>query len=224
MSSAVLDDPRARVGRPIHETRLVDALVPCLGAVFAPGAGRSVYLLREPELGRGRPDLIALLASPTGVAAYRRRGLRLPHLTAAFAVDGATDDGALGVSRDYARKVRRHLTATGWNSQALHSAELVYDSLAIEAKMDDWRRAVRQASKFQSLSHRSALLLPDAVAQRTDSKMLKFYEIGLLGVAGTNVCWRRTAPKRMPEIGARLWLLELLVRGLEAGSAYKLSL
>jgi hypothetical protein len=211
------------VGRPIHEAKLVGALIDRVPEVFPPGRGRSLYILREPQLGRGRPDIIALLVSSAGLDAYQRRGLRLPHLTAALSLGPQTDDIGAGITNDYARKVQRRLGHLGWNEHKLRLASLVYDSMSIEAKMDDWRRAIRQASKFQPLTHRSALLLPEGVAQRASVTALEFYGLGVLSVSGTAIEWQREAPKRVPAIAARLWLLELLLRGIEDNSAYKAS-
>jgi hypothetical protein len=144
-------------------------------------------------------------------------------LTAALTLGTETDEIGAGITNDYARKVQRRLDHLGWNEHKLRLANLVHDSISIEAKMDDWRRAIRQASKFQLLTHRSALLLPDGVAERVSRAALEFYGLGVLSVSGTAVEWQREAPKRVPAIAARLWLLELLLRGIEDNSAYKAS-
>lgn len=113
---------------------------------------------------------------------------------------------------------------SGWSAREITAAAaLVHDSLAIEAKLRDWRRAVRQAAKFSPLVARSALLLPGTAAE-PQATSLDFYSLGLLEAdPRARVRWVKSAPPQDLPAYARLWLLELLARGLRDGTAQRLS-
>lgn len=221
-----LADQRAlrRVGIPIHETLLVEAAVKFLPRLFPPGAGRSLYVLREPEVGAGRPDVVALHVSPGGLTSHLERRPPIPHSTAAKSLHDTSDDGSFGVEKPYGRRLRRSMIESGWSAREIAAAAaLVHDSLAIEVKLRDWRRAVRQAAKFSPLVARSALLLPGTAAEPTAAS-LDFYSLGLLQAdPRARVRWVKNAPPQTLPPYARLWLLELLARGLRDGSAQRLS-
>lgn len=214
----------SRVGEPLHERVLTDAVVKTAGQLMPPGPGRSVYVLSEPELGNGRPDIIMLAASSLAVKAFAQRGLRLPHSTAARVLDPDADFERLGVGPSYGRRLRAQLLATGWStSLAAQAGNIVHASLGIEAKMKDWRRALRQVSRFRSSVGQSALLVPAAVAEKVNQTSLEFYRSGLLSMNDEGVAWSVPPIDQAIDGSRRLWLLELLLRGLEDGSAHKFS-
>lgn len=213
-----------RVGEPVHERVLTEALAREAGRLMPPGVGRSLYVLSEPEVGNGRPDAILLTISSSALSAFQRTGLRLPHATAARVLDVDMDDSGLGVSSSYARQVRGQLRTEGWSEAKVKaSAHIVRDSLGVEAKMKDWRRAVRQLSRFRSSVNMSALLVPQDIEQAVDHKSLDFYGAGLITLTTNGISWSLPAQRRPLELARRLWLLELLVRGLESGTAHRFS-
>lgn len=214
---------RQRVGEPIHETALTLLAQRRADRILPPGPGRSLYVLLEPELGRGRPDIILMAVSSAALSAFTRASLRLPTLTAARALDLTVADSDLGVTDKYARQLRRELSLNGWNLSDAARRTLVGDSIALEAKIRDWSRAIRQAAVYADWCHRSALLMPSKAAKRVPSSALDFYGLGLLDAKNSRVSWEAPAPKRHLRPAVQFWLIELLIRGLENGTAYRFS-
>lgn len=213
-----------RVGVPTHELVLTRALAASIGRLFPPGSGRTTFVILEPEIGRGRPDAIAVQISTSGLLAVQREGLRLPHLTASRAASASGDAASFGVTGPYGRHLQAKIRTAGWTERRAASvANLVVDSLAVEAKVKDWRRAMRQVASFRRYAHRAALLLPDNVASRVDEETLNVYETGLLSEHDGRVSWARAAPRLPIDPAASTWLVELLVRGLDQGTAYSAS-
>ncbi|WP_143546090.1 MULTISPECIES: hypothetical protein [unclassified Rhodococcus (in: high G+C Gram-positive bacteria)] len=203
------------VGVPIHEARLTEAFAQDAHNLMPPGAGRSLHLLLEPRIGRGRPDVLLLAISSSGLISYLRKANRLATFTEAQVISGDVDE-PVGVSATYARDLRSKMQAANWkDSQLAHARNLVHDSLAVEAKMSDWRRAVRQVARFGPMAHRTAILMPENVAARVDLPTLGVYESGLIKMSGDRLSWLRTAPKRPLGDAQKLWLLELLHRQLQ---------
>ena len=97
------------------------------------------------------------------------------------------------------------------------------DSLAIEAKLKDWRRALRQVSTFAGLVNRTAILMPEVVSMRIPSDFLDFYGTGVIAESKDRVYLHHSPPPRPLNLSAQAWLLELLIRGLEQGTAYRYS-
>ena len=221
----VLDHPVAgvrRVGVPIQERFLTDALLMDVDAILRPGVGRSIFAVQEAELGAGRPDVIFLTVNVGALEAFRRTGLRLPSQLAARALDPAIAEDEMGVTRSHLRVVQRDLRERGWSGASVERlAAVLHDSLAVEAKVKDWRQAVRQVSKFRRLFHRSAVLMPRRPLPDASERAMNIYGCGLLFEDAARVRWERESAVTEPQLWARLWLLELLVRGLEDGSAHR---
>lgn len=212
--------PAARVGQPTHELRLIYSLERNLWRLCRPGKGRVSYVLFEPEVGAGRPDAIVITVSKGALERFRATGLRVPTPSATRALTD-TDEMALGLSPQYVRALRRQLSLSGWSPREFdRAARIVNDSLAIEAKISDWRRALQQVVKFQVTAHQAAILMPAQAATRLPGPTLEKYGIGLIAEAEGKSEWS-VSPRRyeLPEF-SRVWLLELLLRGLEDGTAY----
>lgn len=229
MSLAPLEEIRAlpaksRVGVPVQERLLTEGFVSRARTVMSPGPGRSVFVIEEPELGAGRPDLILVTVAQSSVHWYIQRGLSLTSPAAARVLDPHVSDAKLGISRGYAAALRRDLAAQGWGREdPSRIASLVTDSLAVEAKIRDWRRALQQVARFRRHVHRTAILMPPRDLPAEADRSLDFYGSGFLHLDSAAVWWERQAVSSEPSVGARLWTLELLRRGLGDGTAYRLS-
>lgn len=211
---------RPPVGVPIHEIALYEALDRCAARVFSPGAGRSTYFVSEPELGYGRPDAILLTISPASLSGFRRRELRLPSLNAAKSLTG---EGS-SLTERHARTLSRDLERAGWSERDLRwAAHMVADALAVEAKLSDWRRAIRQAAAYRVGTGRSAVLLPGHVGDRVDVRNLETHGVGLLLEDDRSVQWKLAAPRTEVSVSRRAWLVELLLRGLDSGAAHRVT-
>lgn len=191
-----------------------------------PGPGRSVYVVEEPELGgAGRPDLIFVTIAAATLRAYQKAGLRLPSQASARLLDvshvAATSGG---ISATYAQNLRRGLAVRGWTQgDAEHFASMVTDTFAVEAKIRDWKRAMHQVARFRRMFDRSAILMPSRELPPETWRSLDFYRCGLLFRDNNRFHWVREPIATAPPMWSRVWLLELTLRGLESGRAYKLS-
>jgi hypothetical protein len=221
MSMRQVPSPR-RIGEPIHERRLTESLKASVNDILRPGAGRSVYVIEEADLGAGRPDVVLLAVSTRALAAFQSSGLRIPSPLAAKILDSGFREDELGVGQRHARSLRRDLEFHGWSeSQAKRVAFTLHDSLGIEAKVKDWRQAIRQVSKFRRLFHRSAVLMPRRIMPHQSNVAMDFYGCGLLFQDASKVEWQRASTLNEPRVWARLWLMELLLRGLNDGTAHR---
>lgn len=214
-----------RVGMPIHERSLTAAFSSEARSLAPPGPGRSLYLVEEPAIGgSGRPDILLLTMAPSAMALHQKLGMRLPALNAARLLDRTVDPDRLGLSTSYVKAIRRDLERQGWTlDYADHLAELVADTLAVEAKMSDWRRAVRQVARFRHLFHRSAVLMPERDFPEEASRSMAFYGCGLLVNGDSAIRWQRSPELQRPTVASRLWSIELALRGFEGGSTHRLS-
>ncbi len=215
---------RPTVGVPIHETALVRALEGRLSDVYRPGPGRSTYVLLEPELGQGRPDLMLVTISSSTVASFLSRNLRVPSLAAARALDKTLDAAQLGISEGYARSLRKSLTDSGWNDNDVKRyTSAVHDVTAVEAKMSDWTRALRQAIRFKSFVDQAVILMPSERVSKIKMENLEHYQIGLMSSDSTGIRWELKPTEMRTDYANRIWALELLLRGIDRGTAYRFS-
>lgn len=210
---------RNRVGVPFAERAITDALAVHARALFPPRSGRSLYLLREVEIGIGRPDLLLLVASPRRVEARREAGLRLGNLTEAEILGAARNDYSSRHTLSHRRAVLARLADRGWVSGQktvrIPLGPVVADSLIIEAKVADWGRGIVQLSRSRWLSHRAALAISATLNHRVRRTALRANGLGLLLLAGDEPRWQVAAPRRSLSVGADLWLTELLIRSGE---------
>lgn len=217
-SAAILLGPsstRSSVGVPVAEKLLTDSLVAQVHRLYPPGAGRSIYLLPEAGTRRGRPDLLMVHASSTAVVAHAARGLRLPSPAAAYAITSSANEAVrASVSTTRTRRLRQEMLEVGWTrATAARAASLVHFSVAIEAKVRDWRRGFRQVSHWGPVAHRSAILMPERQLLLVPPEVLRTYDVDLLAqMPGGNIEVTRSGRQVEPVAGARLWMLELVIR------------
>lgn len=222
-STAFASSEERRVGVPTHEAVLTGRLAASAGALFPPGPGRSSWLILEPQTGFGVPDVLIVRASATAVAAHQVRKLRIPTVSAARVL-AASSHSAPGITRKYAQTLRTELARQGWTEATVRSAaNVVTDSMAIEVKMQDAKRALQQLGKFRVSAHRAAICMPVETAHRASRTTLERFGAGLIVAEDSRIVWEMPARYQpLPEY-RRLWLAELLIRAFESGSAYRLS-
>lgn len=210
---------RSSVGQPIAEAGLTSAVLQHARTLVSPGPGRVLLTLSEVELGLGRPDVVLLTASLTGLAARARQGLRLANLTEAQVL--VSVDGRLATqhSESHVRTVTRRLAENGWltrTGQLRAVPRLVAQSLLIEAKVRDWRNGVGQLTRTRWVAQRSALLVPAATSHLVPRAMLRHNRLGLIVERSDgSLRWEvRTRPRQLSPL-ADVWLTELAIRHLE---------
>lgn len=207
-----------RVGEPIHEVRLTASLEASIGRLIKPGPGRSLFVIAEAEAPIGRPDVAAVIVAQTVVTTYIRAGVRLPNVTAAKLLLTSSPANRT----DHEARVFKDLERSGWTrAHAERLSAAVRKTLAVEAKVRDWRAGLRQVTRFRRDFSYSALLLPARPASERFSESLAVYGCGLLVEDGGRIRWDREAQRIDPPSWANLWMLELVARGLENGTAYR---
>lgn len=195
------------VGQAIHELALTDALRLSSERLLPPGPGRSAVVIPEASIGRGRPDVLIVVVSMTSLKAYLSSGLRVETLTHARAlVASASSSAALGGN------ALKNVGGTWAGADVRRYSKSVFDSLAVEAKMKDWKQAIRQASRFRHLAHRAAIMLPDSVLLNRVEPYLGTYDLGFIGFSRSRPVWCVSAGKSELRPGNALWLLELAAR------------
>lgn len=156
--------------------------------------------------------------SSSALNAFRTSGLRLPSLNAARGLIGAGSN----VTDKHARALARDLERAGWTQRAMtQAAGMVADSVAVEAKLSEWRRAIRQAAGYRVGAGRAAILVPVRVGALVEARNLESHGIGLLTEDSARIRWSVAAPYSETSISHRVWLLELLLRGLESNTAHR---
>lgn len=181
------ENQRRRIGVPVQEGLLTAGFLQRVYGAKRPGLGRSTYVLLEPQLGAGRPDVVLLTISPSALEWFRRSDLRLPSPLAARAADPRSDITSLGVSKSHALAVRRNLERQGWlDADFARISNIISESVAIEAKMRDWKSAIRQVAKFRGLFSQSAILMPRRPLPDAAFTALAYYDCGLLFLKTTS--------------------------------------
>lgn len=216
---STVSDPKPLVGEPVAEARLTEAVLRHAHSLIAPGPGRRLLALSEVELGLGRPDIVLLSASPNGLDARARRGLRLANLTEAQILASLHGNGCSQHSDSHVRAVSRRLVQGGWIDRrgAVRPVRSLIDrSLLIEAKIKDWRNGVGQLTRTRWVAERSALLVPSNRSHLVPRTMLRHNRVGLVieRPDGTLRWEVRPRPRRLSFL-ADVWLTELAIRHLE---------
>lgn len=213
-----------RVGVPKAEAHLTAQLARSAGALFAPGPGRSSWLILEPKTGFGIPDALMVQASSQAVLFAQRRQLRIPTLSAARVLAAGRGGSAPGLSPQHARAIELRMSREGWDSDGVRRmSDLVHDSLAIEVKLNDAKRALQQLNKFRVSVHRAAVCMPATTAHRASRSTLEHLGGGLIVADMDGVRWEILPTRREIPSYRRLWLAELLLRGIESETAHKFS-
>jgi|GEM_PF-4106927 len=211
-----ISDSVKTVGVPGAEKFLTDSLIRQSGTLFAPGRGRKIYRVLEPQMMRGRPDVLLTTISPSALISYAHQGLRLPNASAARVLD-MDFNNKTGLSINYERSMRKKLLEQGWTlTKAERWSSIVQHSIGVECKLKDWRRAVRQVAHFRSAFESAYILMPNNSTAPIRREFLDTYDAGLLECSpdGKVNMVMPSNPKRL-SVSSGLWILELVLRELE---------
>lgn len=210
---------RSPVGVPVQEQRLTEATVATAGDLL-PGYG-SLVVVREAAVGIGKPDLILMRVDLERLALRRSAGLRLRNYQEAVALRAFREDRAddLALTKGYVRRLKRTLVDRGWFELADRDTVILH-SLVIEAKLNDWRRAVGQLAQVRWAASLAALVVPHRLAPRIPSSVLERRGMGIITVddLGSTVWSRPSEPDVLPfELDG--WLAELAIREIESSTS-----
>ncbi len=197
------------VGVPTRELVLHHALQTSHRQLINPGRGRKLVYLHEPILSSGRPDGLLIIVNPSAYASFKAKQLRLPSFTSAEALAEAGDSSS---NRSRNRTIAT-LNKNGWTRELLtRSANVIHYTLAVEAKMDNWKQAIRQAGKYRFDATASAILMPKSTVSRVRHKLLDNYHIGLIGFEQDRLNWIKRSPAGQLTEAVAAWTVELLLR------------
>jgi hypothetical protein len=210
---------RARRAGP--ELTIQDAVADAIPTFFST-KDESIWAAASLPIGAGMPDLIAASYSPH-IFALREISNSNPHVLAylrAFGkVRAETIAERTGVPR---RKLDRQLSDL-FDAAVLHAPTactfrlrpewrgILSEIIAIEVKVSDWQRAIRQAARNRVFCTQSYVALPAAVANRV-RKDHAFVQLGLglLSISENNaVTTLRKAVRRKPLVWAYYYRVAL---------------
>ena len=216
-----------RPRRPGPELRIEDAVVAQLDALFGEHVCRW-WLGASVPIGAGRPDFVAVSYEErlSALAAVQTDGLLLAYLRSVREARFETIVARLGQP---GRTVERELAALRaidavWEREGVFSIapgwrDVLRGIVAIESKVEDWKRAVRQASRNRIFATKSFVALPCKTAQRVSSSpMFQELGIGIISVDdGGSAKITRTATTQ----ATRVWLYYFRLASLVAQQATK---
>ena len=222
-NGAPWDASTPRLGLPIHEAELVERIKSGGRLLMPPGRGRTLIILDEVPFSNGRTDLLMVVASwqalfRLATSAPRFRTEIECHVAADSLLDEVFRPSAtaarLRVSEPYVRRIAARVADANTERTIRRDARIVADSCVIEAKMDDWRRALAQASRYRGRAHRIAVALPEQSASNGNRAYFRRRGVGLVSLDAKPISWSLRPRKRGLHIGASLWLAELVRRRL----------
>lgn len=221
-SPAIRKVSETSVGVPIGEALLTNAALDQASVIIRPGSGRILIRLTEVDLGLGRPDILMIAASKSGLLARANRGLRLANLTEAKILVSAHEQSRSQYSAGHVASVIRRLRRVGWLDEYNRMPELprlVTKSVLLEAKMRDWRTGIQQLARTTWVADRSALLVPKYLERLIPNIALTHNRLGLVvqNDAG-QLQWRLHGRSHRPSRLADVWLTELAIRKLLSDS------
>lgn len=141
-----------------------------------------------------------ILARTDPLQLERRIASELP---AVLTQSGAQAVAGIANGQDLTERVRavRHLRASGHIREvggrlALSPAlrDAYTDIIAVELKLDDWRRADAQAERYRTYADRSYVALP---AERITAKIEEFFSRGSVGLIAVEETARIVVPARL---------------------------
>jgi hypothetical protein len=206
------------VGVPIEEALLTSAALDQSSVILRPGSGRVLIRLTEVDLGLGRPDILMIVASKTGLISRAESGLRLANLTEARILVSVIQKTRYQYTAGHVASVIRRLRRVGWldnQNRMPQLTRLVSQSVLLEAKMRDWKSGIQQLARTTWVAERSALLVPVDLERLIPRVMLKHNRLGLVVQSETGqISWRLHGRARRPSLLADVWLTELAIRNL----------
>ena len=217
------DASTARLGWPIHEAELVERITSGGRLLMPPGHGRTLIVLHEVPFSNARTDILMVVASWQALfrlttSAPRFRTEVECHVAADLLLGKvfrpSTTAARLRVSESYVRRLAGRVSDGNTARTIQRDARIVADSCVIEAKIDDWRRALAQASRYRERAHRIAVALPEQSASNGNRAYFRRRGVGLVSIDAHPIAWSLRPRKRALHTGASLWLAELVRRRL----------
>lgn len=216
---------RFRKMRKGPEADLVEHLIAYQEWIPLSSSARLVYLI-EPQIGIGFPDLVLAVFDPQKI---RRRNIRLElrdlrliqYLSSRGKPTNTTDmQRALGIPAAQFRRSLSRISAMGIvqllddqvtfaNGEPLFFLDQI---IAIEAKVKNWRDALRQAELNQLFASASYVMLPEKVALTAREGFASSGSPGLLAPSNGNIeCMKDASIHPLPQ-SVYSWMVNEMVR------------
>ena len=140
------------------------------------GSSHPAWMAGSVPLGAGMPDLIVAAYQPL-VAGLAGSGAVENNILAYLRVVGRARPDTIATRLRLSPKTAEHRIRTLLEAEALANwagsvsltpicRDILPEVTAIEVKVDNWQRALSQASRNRIFAHRSFIALPEAVAAR----------------------------------------------------------
>lgn len=189
---------------------------------FTPTDGLPSWIACSPRIGAGMPDVLFAYYNPEVYALTGREFSHTQLLAFLRAMRGAQLDSILIHLKYSEKNLRRYL-------EELINVNVIeqYDSnyyltktwlniiptiVTVEIKVQDWRRAVSQASRNKIFSNQSYVALPKAVSDRVkNDPTFVDHGIGLLSIENESVHKEIEAAQTQPQIWEYYYRLALLL-------------
>jgi hypothetical protein len=177
-----------------------------------PQRDRLVWTAGSVPLGAGRPDIVLTACAPQIVALTDvdlKEHALLAYLRAVGRARPDTISARLGrslkaVKRSLSSLVEANIIIFDRGNYALSDGwrSILPEIITIEVKVDDWRRALAQASRNRIFAHRSFIALPEKTAERIKPQgVFRGLGIGILAVGSEgDVRVVRRARRAMPKV------------------------
>jgi hypothetical protein len=205
------------------ETDIEDTVASQASKLLAFNTGNNgVYIAGSPAIGAGMPDIVIAACDPqvfvlsqlsmpiAGILAFLRAVSRARLETIADRVghrpDSLVEHLNCLVDADVIKAAAKSFSlAPPWRL-------ILPEIITVEVKVNNWRRAVEQASRNRIFTHRSYVALPSSVAERVKGNtVFKQQRLGLLAVDGDQVNVIKRAPLHRPLVWTYYYQLAYLI-------------
>lgn len=180
------------------EKELVSFIRPCVesDSIWLQGGRRTVFA--ELDLGYGIADLVAVSHNDT--ASIRKNSLEyfdISLLSLIQSEEKFSFEQIVYITKSPERKIHSALLTLmednfisfrkGYYFSHNKYADVLTDSIAIEAKLKDWRRALKQAYRYKWFADKSFVFLPleNIAVPMANVSLFERYNVGLASVSKT---------------------------------------
>lgn len=210
-----------RPRKPGPEVEIEDAVVGQVANLF-PNKGHLAWIAGSLPLGSGMPDLVIVKCNPK-VTSLANFDLPDSHiLSYLHSVRRASSETITKRVGGHKKKTLRCLdelvnanaVLVNSNTYSLspHWRDILPEVITIEAKVQNWKRAVEQALRNRIFAHKSYVAFPFLVAERVRNEAIfQNYGIGLLSVRNDDVKVIRRAHSRQPRVWSYYYQIALHV-------------
>jgi len=189
---------------------------------FTPADRLPSWIACSPRIGAGMPDVLFAYYNPEVYALSGKEFSHTQLLAFLRAISGAQLD-ALIINLKYTEKNLRKYLEDLLNTNIIEQHDenyyltktwlnIIPTIVTVEVKVQDWQKAVYQASRNKIFSHQSYVALPKVISDRVKNNPIFLSQgIGLLSIEKDIVYTEIEATKTQPQIWEYYYKLALLL-------------